>query len=199
MKYIEFSIILIAFTSCELGYVFGPKIPGIEIEKENLGLSWDQSGNRRYLGKLFSGYIVQKNQKKVLLNKTPFHKGLQEGNMLGYYDDGTKRHQRPYLHGKKHGIHLGWYSNGRLKFEYHFENGKNVGNHKEWYPNGSPMQDRNYVNGQAMGAQKVWRRDGKIRANFVIRENGKKYGLMGMKRCTKIDTKKQMLDPYKGK
>ena len=51
------------------------------------------------------------------------------------------------------------------------------------------MQDRNYVNGKAMGAQKVWRKDGKIRANFVIRENGKKYGLMGMKRCTKIDAK----------
>ena len=83
--------------------------------------------------------------------------------------------------------------------EYHFKNGMNVGNHKEWYQDGSPLQDRNYANGQPMGSQKVWRRDGKIRANFVIRENGKKYGLMGMKRCTKIDTKKQTLEPYKGK
>ena len=199
MKFIQLSIFLVAFSCCEVGSIFGPKIPKTEIDKKDSGLSWDKKGKRRYLGKLFSGYIVQKNKKKVLLSKTPFYLGLQEGNMLGYYDSGKKRHQRPYLHGKKHGVHLGWYSNGVLKFKYHFENGKNVGNHKEWYPDGSPMQDRNYVNGKAMGAQKVWRKDGKIRANFVIRENGKKYGLMGMKRCTKVDAKKQMLEPYKSK
>ena len=191
--------ILIAFSSCEIGSVFSPKISKIEIDKKDLGLSWDQKGKRRYHDALFSGYVVQTNEKNVLLNKIPFYEGLQEGDMLGYYGDGTKRHHRPYLHGKKHGTHLGWYPDGSLKFEYHFKNGMNVGNHKEWYRDGSPLQDRNYVNGQAMGSQKVWRRDGKIRANFVIRENGKKYGLMGMKRCTKIDTKKQILDPYKGK
>ena len=197
MKFIQLSIILITLNSCEVGSIFGPKIPKIEINKKDLGLNWDEKGKRRYQGKLFSGYVVQKNQKKIILNKTPFYEGLKEGNMIGYYDNGRKRHQRPYFHGKKHGMHLGWYSNGILKFEYHFENGKNVGNHKEWYSDGSPLQDRNYVNGRAMGAQKVWRKDGKIRANFVIRENGKKYGLLGMKRCTKIDAKKQMLEPYK--
>ena len=54
----------------------------------------------------------------------------------------------------------------------------------------------NYLKGKPFGLTRVWRKDGKLRSNFVIRENGRRYGLAGIKRCTKIDTKKQILEPY---
>ena len=63
MKFIQLSIFLIAFSCCEVGSIFGPKIAKIEIDKKDSGLSWDKKGRRRYQGKLFSGYVVQKNKK----------------------------------------------------------------------------------------------------------------------------------------
>ena len=69
MKFRHLLIILIAFSSCEIGSVFGPKIPKIEIDKKDLNLSWDQKGKRRYQDKLFSGYVVQKNEKNVVFCK----------------------------------------------------------------------------------------------------------------------------------
>ena len=68
MKFSHLLIILIVFSSCEIGSVFGPEIPKIEIEKKDSGLSWDKKGKRRYQGELFSGYVVQKNQKNKILS-----------------------------------------------------------------------------------------------------------------------------------
>ena len=72
MKFRYLLIILITFSSCEIGSVFGPKIPKIEIDKKDLSLSWDKKGKRRYHDALFSGYVVQTDENNVLLNKTPF-------------------------------------------------------------------------------------------------------------------------------
>ena len=76
MKIRHLLTILIAFSSCEIRSVFSPKISKIEIDKKDLGLSWDQKGKRRYHDALFSGYVVQKNEKNVLHNKIPFYEGL---------------------------------------------------------------------------------------------------------------------------
>ncbi len=54
----------------------------------------------------------------------------------------------------------------------------------------------NYLNGKPFGSTKIWRKDGKLRSNFVIRENGRRYGLAGIKRCTKINIKEEIIDPY---
>ena len=43
----------------------------------------------------------------------------------------------------------------------------------------------------------MWRPDGKYRANYVVRENGRSYGLTGLKRCKKIDGKNEVIDPVK--
>ena len=40
--------------------------------------------------------------------------------------------------------------------------------------------------------------DGKYRSNYVITENGRKYGLVGLKRCKKIDGETENIDPYTG-
>jgi|TARA_B110000503_G_scaffold4019_1_gene5294 antitoxin component YwqK of YwqJK toxin-antitoxin module len=204
MKVYKLLIILFILSSCQivdnidLAYYFEPNIPNIEIYKIDSTVKRDSKGKLRYNNELFSGYLVQKNATGQLLVKTGFVEGLEEGDMLGFYPNGDKRYIRPYVHGEKHGTHQGWYPSGQLQFQYHFEMGLSVGNHRDWFPDGSPLQDMNYVAGHHFGTQKVWRADGKIRSNYVIRENGKRYGLMGIKRCTKIDTKTQKLDPYKG-
>jgi antitoxin component YwqK of YwqJK toxin-antitoxin module len=43
----------------------------------------------------------------------------------------------------------------------------------------------NYKNGQEEGTQKLWYDNGKIRANYVIK-NGKRYGLLGTKNCINV-------------
>jgi antitoxin component YwqK of YwqJK toxin-antitoxin module len=44
------------------------------------------------------------------------------------------------------------------------------------------IKDFNYKKGYENGSQRMWWSDGKIRANYVIK-NGKKYGLLGYKIC----------------
>jgi len=149
-------------------------------------------------GTKYSGFIEQVNAIGELLELKSYYNGFLEGDMIGYYSSGIKRSFRPYRKGKKHGEHFGYYEDGSKQFHYLFENGKSEGNHLEWFKDGAVFKDLNYKNGRPFGSQKVWRSDGKIRSNYVIRENGKRYGLMGIKRCTKLDTEEEKFDPYKG-
>jgi len=174
------------------------EIPRIEIEKSDPLLSTNQQGLMYYKDQPFSGFVFVKHPNSILKSKNGYFDGMHEGKSLTYFDNGKLASERSYKSGKKHGVHKGWYLDGQLRFEYIFINGKSEGNHKVWYEDGSLFKDFNFKNGRAFGSQKVWRKDGKIRANYVIRENGKKYGLSGLRRCAKIDTQTQNIDPYTG-
>jgi antitoxin component YwqK of YwqJK toxin-antitoxin module len=173
-------------------------IPNVEIADHDEKLFMNSDGILLHNELPFSGFLIKKNSDGVLIEKIGYLNGSQAGDMLGFYENGAKKFIRPYLNGEKHGIHLGWYEDGTLRFLYQFENGLSEGNHKEWYEDGSIMQDFNFKDGKPFGSQKVWRKDGKIRGNYVVRENGRRYGLMGIKRCTKIDGEDERLDPYVG-
>ena len=199
---------MFAFSSCEetniktnTKLVFEAskiEIPRLEIQKKDSLLSKNQKGLLLYKSQPFSGFLISTNQENVLTEKVGYYDGLKEGNAFTFFESGKIASERPYKSGKKHGIHKSWYENGQQRFEYTFVDGKSVGNHKVWYEDGSLFKDFHYKNGKPFGSQKVWRNDGKYRANYVIRENGKKYGLTGIKRCAKIDTKTENIDPYTG-
>lgn len=174
------------------------EIPQRIVTKEDSLLLKDRQGKLHYEGRPYSGYIIEYFANKNIRSKKGFNNGLLEGNSILYFPNGNQESKRPYKNGEKHGEHFGWYKDGQMKFHYNFVKGLSEGNHKDWYPDGNLFKDFNYKKGKPFGAQKVWRKDGKIRANYVIRENGKKYGLSGLKRCAKIDTKNQNIDPYKG-
>lgn len=174
------------------------EIPRIEVEKIDPLLSINQQGLMNYKDQPFSGFVFVKHPNSILKSKNGYFDGMHEGKSLTYFNNGNLASERPYRSGKKHGVHKGWYLDGQLRFEYVFVNGKSEGNHKVWYEDGSLFKDFNFKNGRAFGSQKVWRKDGKIRANYVIREDGKKYGLSGLRRCAKIDTQTQNIDPYTG-
>lgn len=177
------------FTSCE-------SIPDIETTISDDRLSKDVNGLLLFSMEPYSGYVTVFDRDANLINKKSYLDGEQEGVSEAYYANGKLRYSRPYKKGKKDGEHIGWFGDGKKKFHYVFQHGLNEGNHKEWYADGSLAKDFNYQSGRPFGSQKVWRRDGKIRANYVIRENGKRYGLMGIKRCTKLDGETQEIDPY---
>lgn len=171
-------------------------IPAIEKAFNDPEISKDSLGRYLLKEKVFSGYLVSHFQNGMLSEKHGFLEGIQAGMSIGYYPNGTIKYKRPYARGEKHGEHLGWYSNGQLKFHYIFEDGLSIGNHKDWYEDGKAFKDSNYKAGHPFGSQKMWRPDGKIRANFVIMEDGRKYGLTGLKRCSKIDSETKNIDPF---
>ncbi|MEO9964283.1 MAG: toxin-antitoxin system YwqK family antitoxin [Reichenbachiella sp.] len=155
-------------------------------------------GRLLYDSVVFSGYVIAYYTDGSIRSKKGYLEGRQEGDALIYYSDGALHSRRPYLNGAKHGEHMGYYPDGQVKFQYYFENGLSQGVHRAWFKNGEPRKEMNYKDGFEFGTQKVWRPDGKLRSNYVIRENGRRYGMLGLKRCSKIDSDSGNIDPYTG-
>lgn len=161
-------------------------------------LTHDIRGVYYYKDSIFSGFALDSYDGKILKSIASYYNGKLEGESVGFYLNGDTSYVRPYHMGEKHGYHFGYYPDGQKKFKYYFENGFSQGNHKYWFFDGRLKQDLNYVDGKELGAQKVWRPDGKLRSNYVVRENGRKYGMLGLKRCAKIDSETKTVDPYTG-
>ena len=95
--------------------------------------------------------------------------------------------------GKVYGLHknspdtlwTGAYKNGSLNFIYQFENGEYNGTNRFWTKNGFLFEERNYKAGYEFGSQKVWYLNGKVRSNYVIKNN-RRYGLLGTKNCINV-------------
>ncbi|WP_370089148.1 toxin-antitoxin system YwqK family antitoxin [Ekhidna sp.] len=174
------------------------EIPEVSVSISDERIKKRQSGEVYFNNLPFSGYLIERYSNDTIARKTGYFEGKQNGMTTAYYPDGSIQYQRPYLNGEKHGIHIGFHKNGVKAYEYYFVNGFNEGNHKEWFETGALAADMNYVDGKEFGRQQVWRPDGKVRSNYIVRENGRRYGLMGIKRCTKLDGVTQTVDPYKG-
>lgn len=173
-------------------------IPDLEIDESDERLELSRRGILSLDSVPFSGYLIRHYPNGQLKSRKGYFEGKQEGDAWIYYADGKVYSQRPYRNGEKHGEHLAYYPNGQKKFQYYFVNGLGEGTHLEWYEDGSPRREMNYKDGKEFGAQKMWRTDGKIRSNYVVRENGRQYGMLGLKRCTKIDSETGDIEPYQG-
>lgn len=173
--------------------------PEVYKMESDSGFQIDRKGDLRFLDSLYSGYVETYYPGGSIKKRSSYYQGKKEGNNIAYFANGDTLFLRPYLHGKKHSEHYAWHENGQIRFHYIFENGLSQGNHKEWYPDGSVYQDLNYVDGYELGSQRVYRPDGKFKSNYVMRENGRKYGFLGLKRCAKIDSNTGNIDRYTGK
>ena len=151
-----------------------------------------------YNGSVFTGATVEVEADSSKSIRT-YQSGILHGESIMYYPSGRMKHYRPYVEGEKHGKHVGFYDNDQPKFTYLFEHGFAVGNHKEWCKSGQLYRDLNYENGKERGAQKMYREDGKLRGNYVVRENGRIYGLVGVKRCKNINTELEEIDELDSK
>ena len=169
-------------------------IPKLEVSYEHPGVA-NINGVLHLDSIPFSGYIVDHYENGSLKTKTPYKHGQEHGMKIAYYEDGSIRCYRNFKHGQKDGIHQGFYAGGAKKFEYRFKNGDNLGTHYDWFENGQLAKLTNFKDGKPFGEQKMWRSDGKIRSNYVIREDGRRYGLVGLKRCKNIDTVEEEIEP----
>lgn len=163
-------------------------IPDVYISISDSNLMRD-GAHQLYKGEVFSGYLVDYFDPDSLKEKEGYLNGLREGNSIKYYTTGQVKEKRNYHQNDKEGIHEGWWENGNRKFEYHFENGKNEGIAIEWYASGQLFKEFNYLSGKENGSQKMLEVDGKIRANYVVK-NGHRYGLIGLKNCKSVSDEK---------
>ena len=189
MKYVH--SIIFTFIAMSLGC--SPAIPDLQIHEKDGDLSRTGKGLLLYKAEPFSGHLMDYYHDGRLKSVTPYKNGLRESISRGYYPTGELMYERPYSQGKKNGTHTGYFPGGQQKFRYEFEAGLSVGNHREWYSTGQLASDLNYLNGHPLGPQKVWRPDGKIRSNYVIREDGRRYGLVGIRRCKNLDTENERI------
>ncbi len=171
------------------------KLPDVQVVSGDPALSRRTDGAIMYGLESFSGYLITYDDQGKLYSKSGYLNGFLEGESLGYYPNGNTREIRYYEKGEKDGKHVGFFEDGTPKFEYYFENGLSVGAHRDWYASGQLAQEMNFVDGKQQGIQKVWRIDGKLRSNYVIASDGRRYGLVGIKRCKNIDTEEELIKP----
>ena len=141
----------------------------------------------------FSGRVIEKYDSNKIRSTTEYCNGVKHGLEQAWFSNGKIESIRSYHNGQKVGTHEGWFANGQMMFQYYFENGISTGEHKEWYSNGQLNTKRNYKNGHEFGKQVIYWKSGVLRANYVVREDGRKYGLTGIKRCTNLDTEKEVM------
>lgn len=190
-------ILFVLMVSCQHKHHI-QSIPERFVSKRDTHFRRSLNGHLNYDSLPFSGFVMTYYPNGAIQSKKAYYEGIQQQVSYTYYPDGQKETVRPYLNGEKHGEHLGYHADGQPKFKYIFQNGFSEGTHYTWYPSGSLESEMNFKDGHEFGSQKVWRPDGKYRSNYVIRENGRRYGMLGIKRCQKIDSETGDMDPYLG-
>ena len=68
---------------------------------------------------------------------------------------------------------------------YVFVNDEYEGTCREWSSDGLLVKEMNYLKGHEEGSQRWWYDNGKIKANYIIKQ-GRRYGLLGTKNCMNV-------------
>ncbi|WP_025740476.1 toxin-antitoxin system YwqK family antitoxin [Aquimarina pacifica] len=163
-----------------------------EVQKQRIDFSNPdlklENGVLMYKTKPFEGNIIRKFDTGALRSDIEYTQGRKNGYEKQWYTDGSLAIERFYTKGIKTGIHKGWWKNSNPKFVYPFNSeGAYDGKLSEWYSNGQPYRVFNYSNGNEAGPQKLWKKDGRIKANYEVR-NGERFGLIGLKKCYTVTT-----------
>ena len=144
---------------------------------------------KRYVelnGDIYTGYvyIVASNQADTIAISF-YNQGLKDGVWKKFYKDGSIKEIREFSAGEKTGKYLGYYLGGENAFEYNFKNGEYHGKGYEWKKDGSLLRESTYEMGYEKGVQKFWWPDGRIKSNYIIKNN-RRYGLLGIKNCINV-------------
>jgi antitoxin component YwqK of YwqJK toxin-antitoxin module len=134
----------------------------------------------------YSGFLYELYPKtNDTLSMEGYKNGLLNGVSKRWYENKILMEERYFEEGKKDRKHTAFWKNGKKKFQFTAKNDVYEGEMTEWASDGKLYHVGNYVNGQEEGSQKMWYENGKIRANYVIR-NGKRFGLLGTKNCKNV-------------
>jgi antitoxin component YwqK of YwqJK toxin-antitoxin module len=137
--------------------------------------------NVPFTGTLFS-LFVNTTDTAAIKN---FLNGKEHGEWKQYHKPGLLQSKRYFINGKKTGSFIAWWANGRKQMEYHFVNDEYEGTCREWNETGFLNRIMNYTKGHENGPQQWWYDNGKIKANYIIKD-GRRFGLLGTKNCINV-------------
>lgn len=132
----------------------------------------------------FSGMLIELSKTDTLMQVT-YLNGIKDGYAKRWHSNKLLAEERLFRQGKKEGIHKGWWPNGNPQFEFAISNDEYQNEFKEWNEAGSLIKFFHYKNGHEEGSQQLWYNDGKVRANYVIKD-GRRFGLLGTKNCVNV-------------
>tara|TARA_B100001173_G_scaffold310016_1_gene323560 strand:- start:929 stop:1510 length:582 start_codon:yes stop_codon:yes gene_type:complete len=137
--------------------------------------------NVPYSGNIYAFYP---NSSDTLWSRS-YKEGLKQGVWKKYFSNGKLQESRRFDIGKKEGDYLGYYNDGSKNFIFQFKNGEYNGTNKVWTKGGALIEEANFKAGYEQGVQKRWYLNGKIKSNYIIKNN-RRYGLLGTKNCITV-------------
>jgi antitoxin component YwqK of YwqJK toxin-antitoxin module len=111
--------------------------------------------------------------------------GKEHGEWRKFYPQKKIREKRFFWYGQKTGEYIVWWENGNEQLHYFFEADEYEGTCKEWNFDGKLVKVMNYKKGHEEGHQQWWYDNGKVKANYIIKD-GRRYGLLGTKNCINV-------------
>tara|TARA_B100000900_G_C20286975_1_gene596498 strand:- start:65 stop:667 length:603 start_codon:yes stop_codon:yes gene_type:complete len=157
--------------------------PNLILQAEELDL---RNNVVNYLGKPFTGLVYDffEDSSDTLWVKS-YKNGLKDGFWRKYYSNGDLREKRFFVSGKKEGEFVGYFRGGVKNFVFSFDNGEYNGTNRIWTKKGLLIKESNFKGGYELGSQKTWYLNGKIKSNYIIK-NERRYGLLGTKNCVNV-------------
>ena len=139
-----------------------------------------------YKGLPFSGQVFQfyPSSSDTLWTRN-YWGGLKSGVWKKFYPTGEFKEKRRFVKGVKEGDYLGYYRGGAKNFVFQFNNGEYDGTNRIWTKKGLLIEEGNFRRGYEFGVQKTWYLNGKIKSNYIIKNN-RRYGLLGTKNCINV-------------
>jgi antitoxin component YwqK of YwqJK toxin-antitoxin module len=139
-----------------------------------------------YKGLPFSGqaYALYPKSSDTLWTRN-YKNGLKNGVWKRHYPAGELKEKRRFVNGKKEGDYFGYYLGGAQNFIFQFNNGEYNGTNRIWTKKGLLIEEGNFNNGYESGVQKTWYLNGKVKSNYIIKNN-RRYGLLGTKNCVNV-------------
>ncbi|MFT4522070.1 MAG: antitoxin component YwqK of YwqJK toxin-antitoxin module [Bacteroidia bacterium] len=190
--------LLLVFASCNqhneeaAQHIKSAKPTSIKVNSNNPQLH-RVADTLKYGLKNFSGAVFELNLNRDTIQSSSYQNGLLHRTSYKWYSDGTIQEKRMYGAGKKNGEQITYWPNGHVRFEFTAVADAYEGALKEWDVNKNLIHLAHFKNGQEEGIQKMWYGNGKIRANYVVK-NGKRYGLLGTKNCINVADSLSFLD-----
>ncbi len=114
-----------------------------------------------------------------------YQNGKEHDEWIKYHSSGRIKEKRFFDQGQKVGEYLAWWNNGNKQLHYFFVADEYEGTCKEWNLEGKLVKVMNYKKGHEEGHQQWWYDNGKVKANYIIKD-ARRYGLLGTKNCINV-------------
>ncbi len=106
--------------------------------------------------KPYSGIHKEFWKNDILKLEMPLKKGLKDGEVILYFENGTKNEIRAYKKGQMHGTWITWDEKGNKIAEANYIKGKKNGKWFVWDENGTLRFDMTYKKGEKTGKWMMW-------------------------------------------